>query len=117
MPEDEEKRLEDIREYAHRAATQSPFSDKVAKEAADQAEVMREAGPYLTLGIQLVLTIGVFFGIGYWLDKHFATAPLWTAIFTAFGAVASLTYFIVTVIRLQKRDDAKSAKIAETKAK
>src|SRR2546430_13653943 len=105
MPGDEQKNLEEIRNYAHRAATQSPFSPNVAKQAAEQAEIMREAGPYLTLGIQLVLTIGVFFGIGYWLDKHFHTSPLWTAIFSGFGAISGLTYFIVTVIRLQKRED------------
>ena len=107
MPEDEEKKLDEIREYAHRAATQSPFSQKISDQAAEQAKIMRETGPYLTLGIQMVLTIGVFFGIGYWLDKHFGTSPLWTAILSASGAVAGLIYFIVTVIRLQKSDDAR----------
>jgi F0F1-type ATP synthase assembly protein I len=110
MPENEEEKLREIREYAHKAATQSPFSPNVAKQAAEQAKVMQETGPYLTLGIQLVLTIGAFFGIGYWLDKHFLTSPLWTAIFTGFGAISGLTYFIVTVIRLQKNEETKAKK-------
>jgi len=94
MPEQEER-------------PQSTLSSRASKEAADQAEVLRETGPYLTMGIQLALTILAFFGIGYWLDHHYSTGSLWTAVFTGFGAFASLAYFIVTVVRLQKLDDAR----------
>jgi F0F1-type ATP synthase assembly protein I len=79
-------------------------------EMAEQQKALQETGPYMTLGIQLVLTILAFFGIGYWLDHHFKTGSLWTAIFAGFGSFASLTYFIVTVIRLQKHDDLKRKK-------
>jgi F0F1-type ATP synthase assembly protein I len=80
------------------------------RNLAEQQEVLRETGPYMTLGIQLVLTILVFFGIGYWLDQHFKTGSLWTAVFTGFGAFSSLTYFIVTIIQLQKKEDARTKK-------
>jgi F0F1-type ATP synthase assembly protein I len=82
---------------------------RAQREMADQQEVMRETGPYLTLGIQLVLTILVFFGAGYWLDHHFETGSLWVAILTSFGAIMSLVYFIIIAIGLQKKDDARSA--------
>lgn len=77
------------------------------RDIAQQAKIMREVGPYLTLGIQLALTVLIFCGIGYWLDKHFNTAPLWIAIFTTFGSISSMVYFILTVIRLQKKSDSK----------
>jgi F0F1-type ATP synthase assembly protein I len=80
------------------------------REVAEQQKALQETGPYMTLGIQLVLTILIFFGIGYWLDQHFKTGSLWTAIFAGFGAFSSLTYFIVTVIRLQKQDDLRRKK-------
>jgi F0F1-type ATP synthase assembly protein I len=81
---------------------------RVRREIAEQQKAMRETGPYLTLGIQLVLTILIFFGAGHWLDGHFHTIPLWTAIFTGFGSIASLIYFIVAVLRLQKNSEIQS---------
>jgi hypothetical protein len=83
---------------------------RAQREMAEQQQALQETGPYMTLGIQLVLTILAFFGIGYWLDHHFKTGSLWTAIFAGFGAFSSLTYFIVTVIRLQKLDDKRALK-------
>ncbi|HEX5316861.1 MAG TPA: AtpZ/AtpI family protein [Candidatus Kapabacteria bacterium] len=91
------------------------LKQRARRELADQQKAMQETGPYLTLGIQLVLTILIFFGIGDWLDHHFHTTPLWIAIFTTFGAIGSLTYFIVTVLNLQKNSDNKAKN--ETKAK
>ncbi len=81
---------------------------------ANQQKVLRETGPYLTLGIQLVLTILIFFGAGDWLDHHFHTTPLWIAVFTTLGSIAGLIYFIVTVLQLQKNSE-KQAK-NETKS-
>lgn len=69
----------------------------------------------MTLGIQLVATILVFFGIGYWLDHHFHSGSLWMIVLTSFGVVASLVYFIVNVLGLQKKEERKSQK-SETKA-
>ncbi|HET6400538.1 MAG TPA: AtpZ/AtpI family protein [Candidatus Kapabacteria bacterium] len=88
---------------------------RARRELADQQKALQETGPYLTLGIQLVLTILIFFGAGDWLDHHFHTTPLWIAIFTTVGAIASLTYFIVTVLRLQKNSENKAKN--ETKAR
>ena len=80
-------------------------SKRKSRDNAEQAKIMREVGPYMTLGIQLALTVLIFCGIGYWLDKHFHTAPLWIAIMTTFGSISSMVYFIVTVLRLQKKSD------------
>jgi F0F1-type ATP synthase assembly protein I len=88
---------------------------RAQREMAEQQKALQETGPYMTLGIQLVLTILAFFGIGYWLDHHFKTGSLWTAIFAGFGAFSSLTYFVVTVMRLQKQDEVRTLK-KETKS-
>ncbi len=95
------------REYAHQAATQSPFRTHTAKETEAQQEILQETGPYLTLGIQLALSIALFAGAGYWIDHAFGTSPLWLAIFAVFGAISSLAYFIVTVLRLSKKEETK----------
>jgi F0F1-type ATP synthase assembly protein I len=92
------------------------LKSRARKEMMEQQKAMQETGPYLTLGIQLALSVVAFFGIGYWLDHHFKTGSLWMVILTSFGAVASLTYFIVTVIGLQKREDARARK-SETKSR
>lgn len=85
---------------------ENPFLKNASREAAEQQKVLRETGPYMTLGIQLALSLAAFFGIGYWLDHTYHTGSLWTAIFSAFGAVSSLAYFIVTVIQLSKKEEA-----------
>jgi hypothetical protein len=84
-----------------------PTKSRLEREAAEQQKAMREMGPYMTLGIQLALTILVFFGIGYWLDNRFQAGNLWRVICTGFGAFASLVYFIVTVMRLTKNEETK----------
>ncbi|MFI5202216.1 MAG: AtpZ/AtpI family protein [Candidatus Kapaibacterium sp.] len=91
------------------------LKQRARRELADQQKALQETGPYLTLGIQLVLTILIFFGIGDWLDHHFHTTPLWIAIFTTFGAIAGLVYFILTVLQLQKNSEKRSK--TETKSK
>ena len=101
------ERQEANREYAHQAANQSIFKTTSAKDAAEQQQVLQETGPYLTLGIQLALSIIFFYGIGYWIDHSYGTGSRWSIIFVSFGAIASLAYFIVTVLRLSKIEETK----------
>lgn len=88
---------------------------RTQKELIEQQKVLREMGPYMTMGIQLALTILAFFGLGYWLDKHYLTGSLWTAICTSFGAVSALVYFVVTVLSLSKKEDAAARESASNK--
>jgi len=37
------------------------------------------------LGLTMIFTILVGFGIGFFLDKHFLTSPIWTLVFLVFG--------------------------------
>ena len=86
------------------------------REMAEQQKAMREMGPYMTLGIQLALTILAFFGLGYWLDNTYHSGSLWRAICTSFGAFSSLVYFVVTVMRLSKLEEKQTKSKKETKA-
>jgi F0F1-type ATP synthase assembly protein I len=88
--------------YAHPS-----LSSRMAENAAEQNRAMRDVGPYLTLGIQMAASILIFFGIGYWLDRVFHTSSMWTIILTIFGAISGLAYFLVTVVRLSKKEETK----------
>jgi F0F1-type ATP synthase assembly protein I len=78
-------------------------------DAKNYRAAMKESGPYLTLGIQLAFSIAAFCGIGYWLDKANGTSH-WLGIMAGAGAVLSLVYFIVTVLKLSAKEETKSAK-------
>ncbi len=63
-------------------------------------------GPFLTVGIQLALTVVVLFFIGRWLDDRFGTAP-WLMLAGLFlGIVGGLIKFIRSAIELGRQEDA-----------
>ena len=82
---------------------------RAQRDIAEQQKAMREIGPYMTLGIQLTLTILAFFGLGYWLDNTYHSGSLWRAVCTGFGAISSLVYFVVTVMRLSKLEEIRAS--------
>ncbi len=43
---------------------------------------------YGTLGIEMGVSLVIGLAIGYWLDRKFATAPIFTLIFMGFGLAA-----------------------------
>jgi F0F1-type ATP synthase assembly protein I len=62
-------------------------------------------GPFLTLGLQLAISVVVFFFIGYWLDGKFGTSP-WCSIGGAFlGAAGGLIKFLKEAMALGKQAD------------
>jgi F0F1-type ATP synthase assembly protein I len=68
-------------------------------------KLVRDMGPFLTLGLQLALTVVVFFFLGRWLDQEFGTAP-WLMLAGLFvGVTGGLIAFFRTVIRLGARSD------------
>ncbi len=100
---------EEIADYARRAASGSLNEPSHVEKDEEYQKAMRESGPYMTLGIQMAMTIVFFTGIGYLLDRSFGTSPTWTAILAGSGAVFGLTYFLVTVLRLSKKEETKSS--------
>lgn len=66
---------------------------------------MGDFGPFLTLGLQLALSVAVFFFIGYWVDGLLGTWP-WCTITGAFiGAVGGLIKFIREATALGRKAD------------
>jgi F0F1-type ATP synthase assembly protein I len=87
------------------------------KEQDDQEanrSAMLSAGPYLTLGIQLAVTVVAMFFVGRYCDEQFSTAP-WLMIVALFvGCTGGLIKFIRTVNELAKQEDERSGKNKHT---
>ncbi|MFA6542481.1 MAG: AtpZ/AtpI family protein [Bacteroidota bacterium] len=66
---------------------------------------MRSIAPYLTLGIQLALTVVVFFFIGKYADEYFGTAPWLMIAGIAAGSIGGMTKFFKTVIALGNKEE------------
>ncbi len=72
----------------------------------DKNQAMKEVGPYLTLGFQLAMFVAIGAGIGWYLDKD-SGSSFWTGILAGAGAVAGLAYFLISVLRLEKKGQQK----------
>jgi len=70
-------------------------------------------GPYLTLGIQLALSVVVFFFLGRWLDQKFGTDPWLMIAGLVLGTVGGFIKFLTTAISLGKEADAEARKEAK----
>jgi F0F1-type ATP synthase assembly protein I len=91
------------KEQAERQIFRMPGTEK---EADDKGQAMKEVGPYLTLGFQLAMFVAIGAGIGWYIDKD-SGSSFWTGILAGAGAVAGLVYFLVSVMRLEKKSQKK----------
>lgn len=66
---------------------------------------MRSIAPYLTLGIQLAVTVVVFFFIGKYADGYFGTTPWLMIAGIAAGSIGGMIKFFKTVIVLGKKEE------------
>jgi len=69
----------------------------------------KEFGPFLTLGIQLAVTVVVCFFLGRWLDGVFGTAPWLMIGGLALGITGGLISFFRIAIAAGKDQDWESA--------
>ena len=65
--------------------------------------------PFLTLGIQLALSVVVFFFLGKWMDGRFNTSPWLMFGGLIFGGVGGMVKFITSVMKLGQQQDALDA--------
>ena len=65
---------------------------------------MREAAPYLGLGLQLAAAILVFYFIGSWADQKLDTAPWLMIAGVTIGAAGGFIQFFRSVSELGKKD-------------
>jgi ATP synthase protein I len=63
------------------------------------SKILRDIGPYLNLGWQLVITILIFVLIGYFLDKWLNTKPVFLIILSLLGCFVAMFDFIRSVLK------------------
>ena len=68
------------------------------KGLSDLAEGYRRATPYLAASTSLVAAVGVFTGLGVWLDKRFGTSPWLTLLGAVIGMTGGFVSFFKTVL-------------------
>jgi ATP synthase protein I len=75
--------------------------DKSSEEE-ELSNTYKEIGPYLSLGLQLAITVTVMVFIGIWLDGKLKTTPILTVVFAFLGVFAGMYNFIKSVTRPKK---------------
>lgn len=65
----------------------------------------REAGPYLTLGVQLAATVLLLLWGGNWLDDKYDTDPIFTLTGAFLGITVGLYNLIQTVNHIEKMNE------------
>ena len=63
-------------------------------------------GPFLTLGLQLAITVVVLFFLGKWLDSRWGTSPWLMLVGLFLGIVGGLFKFVRTAMDMGKEEDA-----------
>jgi ATP synthase protein I len=76
-----------------------PDPDRVKKGS---SKFYKEIGPYISLGLQLGITVTVMVFLGLWLDGIFDTEPVLTVVFAFLGVFAGLYTFIKSALKAGK---------------
>ncbi|MFA7325520.1 MAG: AtpZ/AtpI family protein [Candidatus Kapaibacterium sp.] len=72
------------------------------KDKQNRANIIKELSPYMTLGLDFAITIGLFALLGYWLDGKYDTKPMWMLILSLFGIVVAFYKFFKVVLKKKK---------------
>jgi ATP synthase protein I len=67
--------------------------------------ILKETAPYLTLGIQLAITVVVFFFIGKYADEYFGSKPWLMVTAVLIGSAGGMIKFFRTVIELSTKEE------------
>lgn len=79
----------------------------MSKDNQNRAKIIKELAPYMTLGIDFALTIGLFALLGYWIDSKNATSPLWILIFSFLGIIVAFYKFFRITLKKNKSKEIK----------
>lgn len=69
----------------------------------DFQKTIRDAAPYMGLGVQLAATMVIFVLIGDWIDEKNESEPLFLTIFALAGIAVGMYTLIKTVMELEKK--------------
>ena len=78
-------------------------------------KLVREIGPFLTLGIQLALSVVVFFFLGRWLDQLWGTGPWLMLAGLLIGVAGGFLQFFRAVANVSRQADKEQPNAAEKK--
>lgn len=81
--------------------------DEEKREKAFQSigRAIKEIAPYSGLGLQLAVTVIIFWFIGKLVDEHYGTSPLWMVVGAMLGIAVGMYNFIKAVIELGKKKE------------
>jgi len=85
--------------------TSDPKSEGHRQDNPSPRQAYRDAAPYLTLGIQLAVTVVIFFLLGWWLDSHNNTSPTFQLVGVLVGSVGGMIKFLKSVTEMSKKED------------
>ncbi len=67
-----------------------------------KSQVMKELAPFMNMGIQLAVTMGLFGVLGYYADEYFDTKPVLLILGLLFGAAGGMVGVFREVQKLKK---------------
>jgi ATP synthase protein I len=70
--------------------------DRRTRGLSDLASGYQKAAPYMAASTSLVVSVGAFLGLGYWLDGKFGNRVPW---FTLLGAVVGMTVGFISFFK------------------
>ena len=79
------------------------------KESSSLGQVVRELGPYMSLGFQLAAAVVGFFLLGHWLDNRYGTSPWLKLLGLLLGTTGGFIKFFKTVAGLDKKKSNKDS--------
>jgi ATP synthase protein I len=71
----------------------------------NRKELLNAFLTYGTLGIEMGLSLVIGLGIGYYLDRHFGTSPVFLIIFMIFGLLAGMRRLYTLWKKAEKEDE------------
>ncbi len=77
------------------------------KEEKNKNRIFIEVAPYMNLSWQMLITIGLFILLGWWLDGKFETKPILILVCAFLGIALAFYNFFRTISELDKREKGK----------
>jgi len=85
-----------------------PDEERKEKSLQSIGRAIKEIAPYSGLGLQLAVTVVIFWFAGKLIDEHYGTEPLWMIVGAVLGIVVGMYNFIKSVIELGKKKEQKN---------
>jgi F0F1-type ATP synthase assembly protein I len=79
------------------------INSTIVAQRVRKQQIIAELAPYMSLGIQMTMTILLLGGIGWWIDSSRNGSKAYTVTGLALGSVIGLVNLLRAVVSLQKR--------------